>query len=216
MKATTLLISFLVLALLSTSFAFAVEEAADQVVDPATTDTAADVVVADAAPATPVADVAPCAADVVTTSDVANDQSAPCVPAQPQPPVITQPQGGQAGGNGDSTPNTSGRRRNRNNEPAQETIVVQTASAPATESVVAPVTVPAPATNPRSGSSDPTIAPDAFFAAPAVDTPAVGGNAPAPSDTSPLTGLVSTATTPLVGVGLLVVLGGLYVYTRRK
>lgn len=212
MKAISLFTSFLVLALLSTSLVFASEEAVDQVVNPATPDTAADVVVADAAPATPVADVSPCAADVANASDVANDQSTPCTPVQPQPPVVTQPQGGQASGNGDPTPNPSGRRRNRNNETVQESIVVQTTQAPAAENVVAP----APATNPRSGSGDPTIAPGAFFTAPTVDAPAAGSNTPSPNNNSPLTGLVSTAATPLVGIGLLVVLGGLYVYTRRK
>ncbi len=216
MKVISLFISFLVLALLSTSLAFASGEAVDQVVNPTTSDTAADVVVAGAVPATPVADASPCADDVVNASDVANDKSTPCTPVQPQPPVITQPQGGQTSGNGDTTPNTSGRRRNRNNEPVQESIVVQTAQAPVAENVVSPALAPAPATNPRSGSSDPAIAPDAFFVAPTVDAPAAGNNTPAPSDNSPLTGLVSTAATPLVGIGLLVVLGGLYVYTRRK
>lgn len=214
MKVISLFISFLVLALLSTSLAFASGEAVDQVVNPTTSDTAADVVVAGAVPATPVADVAPCASDVASASDVANDQSTPCTPVQPQPPVITQPQGGQTSGNGDTTPNTSGRRRNPNNETVQEPIIVQTTQAPAAENVVAPT--PALATNPRSGSSDPTIAPGAFFVAPTVGAPAAGNNTPAPSDNSPLTGLISTAANPLVGIGLLVVLGGLYVYTRRK
>lgn len=269
MKIHTLLAGFLVLALVASSFAFAVEDT-----DPAAQTQAADVVTeqpaqeqaqdttapcsnstadsangcvpnqndapadvsnpcvtnsaasettncnTNSASANDPATQTPCDADIAAAAVAAsaNDVASPCVPTNTntgnnngntQTPTTNPTNGGN-----DPTPNT----HNRNNdddeelelaeEPVEETVITETQ--PTTPAIETPVAV-----NPRNGSVDPVLAPGAFFAeATPVTTPAVVNDTPA-DNTSPLTGLVSGTTAPIIGIGLLVVLGGLYLYTRK-
>ncbi|QQR92949.1 MAG: hypothetical protein IPJ89_01745 [Candidatus Iainarchaeum archaeon] len=214
MKVIALIASFLVLAMIGSSFAFAVEDT-----DSIANQNEATDVASDPQPSANPQDATPCANDVAATTSTAtaNDQAqaTPCPTAttpgtNPEPPVV-QP----TGGNGDPTPNPSGHRRSRNNENTEESTVVEDTQTPTAETTPVAVAPTPTETNPRSGSVDPVVAPGAFFTAASDTMPVVATNdTPAP-DTSPLTGLVSTATNPLVGIGLLVVLGGLYLYTRR-